>query len=80
MNPESDFPCCHRATFKVYTDLSADLGRVSVCYSQGHEPTLALLGLAGKRLAPTDPDKTVARPPPIPWWDDLRWVLGHAFN
>lgn len=41
-------------------------------YLQGLEPTLALVGLAGKRLSPGDPDKTVARPPPIPWWDDLR--------
>lgn len=39
---------------------------------QGLEPALALVSLAGKRLSPGDPDKTVARPPPIPWWDDLR--------
>ena len=39
---------------------------------QGLEPTLALLGLAGKRLSPGDPDKSVPRPPPIPWWDDMR--------
>lgn len=41
-------------------------------HPQGLEPALALVGLAGKRLSPGDPDKTVARPPPIPWWDDLR--------
>ncbi len=40
--------------------------------SQGLEPALALVGLAGKRLTPGDPDKSVARPPAIPWWDDLR--------
>lgn len=39
---------------------------------QGLEPALALVSLSGKRLSPSDPDKTVARPPPIPWWDDLR--------
>jgi hypothetical protein len=33
-----------------------------------------LVGMAGKRLAPTDPDRTQPRPAPIPWWDDLRWV------
>lgn len=40
--------------------------------SQGLEPALALVGLAGKRLSPGDPDKAAPRPPPIPWWDDLR--------
>ena len=40
--------------------------------AQGLEPALALVSLAGKRLSPGDPDKSVARPPPIPWWDDMR--------
>ena len=33
---------------------------------------MTLVGLAGKRLSPSDPDRSVPRPPPIPWWDDLR--------
>jgi hypothetical protein len=61
-----------RPVFKFYTDLRLDAGALSVCHSQGLEPALALVSLAGKRLSPGDPDKTVARPPPIPWWDDLR--------
>ncbi|GAB4818387.1 hypothetical protein N2152v2_005433 [Parachlorella kessleri] len=63
-----------RAPFKVYTDLTADLDGVTVSYSQGMEPTLMLVGMAGKRLAPTDPDKSQPRPLPIPWWDDLRYM------
>lgn len=38
------------------------------------EPALALMALAGKRLAPRDPDPSIAKPPPIPWWDDLRYM------
>ncbi|KAL4444145.1 hypothetical protein ABPG75_011882 [Micractinium tetrahymenae] len=63
-----------RPVFKFYTDLQMEAEALSVCHSQGLEPALALVSLAGKRLSPGDPDKTVPRPPPIPWWDDLRYT------
>lgn len=62
-----------RAPFKVYTDLAVDARALAVCFTPGMEPFLAQVGLAGKRLAPSDPDKTAARPPPVPWFDDLRY-------
>lgn len=53
---------------------------MGVSYGQGMEPTLMLLGMAGKRLAPSDPDKSIPRPPTIPWWDDLRCGLQPCDN
>lgn len=28
---------------------------------------------AGKRLTPTDPDKSRPKPPTLPWWDMMRF-------
>ena len=39
-----------RAPFKFYTDLTLDARQLGVCHGQGLEATLALVGLAGKRL------------------------------
>lgn len=63
-----------KAPFKLYTDLSIEARRLSVVFSPGYEPALAMMGMAGKRLAPSDPDKTAPRPPPVPWWDDIRYL------
>ncbi len=63
-----------KAPFKLYTDLSIEAKCLSVVFSPGYEPALAMLGMAGKRLAPSDPDKTAPRPPPVPWWDDFRYL------
>lgn len=29
---------------------------------------------AGKRLSPTDPDRSRPKPPVLPWWDMMRFV------
>ncbi len=63
-----------KAPFKLYTDVSIEARRFSVVFTPGYEPALAMMGMAGKRLAPSDPDKTAPRPPPVPWWDDLRYL------
>ncbi|KAK2079384.1 hypothetical protein QBZ16_003075 [Prototheca wickerhamii] len=55
-----------KATYKFYTDLALTATSLQVLHGPGLEPALALMGLAGKRLAPRDPDPGVARPPPIP--------------
>lgn len=63
-----------KAPFKLYTDCAIDSKRMSVVFGPGYEPALGLMGLAGKKLAPSDPDRSAPRPPPIPWWDDLRYM------
>lgn len=63
-----------RAPFKLYTDLAVDARALVVCFTPGYEPFFGIMGLAGKRLVPSDPDKTAPRPPPVPWWDDLRYL------
>jgi hypothetical protein len=63
-----------RAPFKLYTDVQIDADDLRVCFSPGFDPFFALAGMAGKRLSPSDPDKTAARPPPVPWWDDIRYL------
>lgn len=68
-----------RPPFKLYTDCIVEGRRAAVCFSPGYEPFLAMMGMAGKRLAPSDPDKTAPRPPPVPWWDDVRYLWrGHV--
>lgn len=32
------------------------------------------VGQAGKRLSPSDPDKSRPKPPTLPWFDMLRFV------
>lgn len=32
------------------------------------------VGLAGKRMSPSDPDKSRPKPPTLPWFDMLRFV------
>ena len=63
-----------KAPWKLYTDVVIDTQRFSVVHGPGYEPTMALVGMAGKRLAPSDPDRSAPRPPPVPWWDDLRYL------
>ena len=63
-----------KAPFKLFTDCVIDAKRMSVVFGPGYEPALGLMGLAGKKLAPSDPDRSAPRPPPIPWWDDMRYM------
>ncbi|KFM25649.1 Aprataxin [Auxenochlorella protothecoides] len=63
-----------KAPVKVYTDALLQGSGLQILHGPGMEPALAMMALAGKRLAPSDPDKSLPRPPPIPWWDDLRYM------
>ena len=59
--------------FKIFTDLLLHMESSQVFFSPGFEPTLALMGVTSKRLVPSDPNIARKRPPPVPWWDDLRY-------
>ena len=58
---------------KVFTDVFAQTETSSVFFSPGLEPVLGLMGVTSKRLVPSDPDSISKKPPPVPWWDDLRY-------
>jgi hypothetical protein len=58
---------------KVFTDISMRTRTSQVFFSPGMEPILGLMGITSKRLIPTDPDSFSKKPPPVPWWDDLRY-------
>lgn len=72
--PTAQPPTHRRAPVKVYTDALLQGSGLQILHGPGMEPALAMMALAGKRLAPSDPDKSLPRPPPIPWWDDLRYM------
>lgn len=63
-----------RAMVKVYTDLQVSVQDVQSWYSVGLEPVVALLSQAGKRLSPSDPDKTRLPSASLPFWDMMRFV------
>ena len=58
---------------KFFTDVSMQMGSSSVFFSPALEPSLGLMGITTKRLIPSDPDFSQKKPPPVPWWDDLRY-------
>ena len=58
---------------KVFTDVLVQTETSSVFFSPGLEPVLGLLGITSKRLVPSDPESVSKKPPPVPWWDDLRY-------
>ena len=62
-----------RAPSKLYTDLRMNYDQLRVCFSPGLEPAFVVAGLAGKKLAPKDPDESSTRLP-LPWWDELRYL------
>ena len=61
------------APLKVYTDILMQTEKSSVFFSPGLEPVLGLMGVTSKRFVPSDPDSMSKRPPPVPWWDDIRY-------
>jgi hypothetical protein len=58
---------------KIFTDVSIQTDSSNVFFSPGLEPVLGLMGVTSKRLVPSDPDSISKKPPPVPWWDDLRY-------
>ena len=58
---------------KVFTDVSMQTDTSYVFFSPGLEPVLGLMGVTSKRLVPSDPGSISRKPPPVPWWDDLRY-------
>jgi hypothetical protein len=58
---------------KVFTDVSMQTDTSNVFFSPGLEPVLGLMGVTSKRLVPSDPGSISKKPPPVPWWDDLRY-------
>ncbi|KAL0030048.1 hypothetical protein WJX79_003167 [Trebouxia sp. C0005] len=63
-----------RALVKVYTDVHLTVQQAAACYGMGLEPVIAMVSQAGKRLSPTDPDKSRPKPAVLPWWDMMRFV------
>ncbi|KAK9812398.1 hypothetical protein WJX73_007715 [Symbiochloris irregularis] len=63
---------------KIYTDLHGIVEGVSGCYGPGLEPSIWQVSQAGKRMSPTDPDRSRPKVPTLPWWDMLRYLWrGH---
>ena len=58
---------------KFFTEVSIQMENSSVFFTPGLEPSLGLMGITSKRLIPSDPDFSKQKPPPVPWWDDLRY-------
>ncbi|KAL0047867.1 hypothetical protein WJX82_001975 [Trebouxia sp. C0006] len=63
-----------RALVKVYTDVHLTVQQAVACYGMGLEPVIAMVSQAGKRLSPTEPDKSRPKPAVLPWWDMMRFV------
>lgn len=58
---------------KVFTDITMHAESSNVFFSPGFEPSLGLMGITSKRLVPSDPYYAAKKPPPVPWWDDIRY-------
>lgn len=65
---------------KVFTDIRLHAESSQVFFSPGFEPSLGLMGITSKRLVPSDPTYASKKPPPVPWWDDIRYFWrGNAY-
>lgn len=78
---EATLPAC-RPPLKLYTNVVVSVrGGLTVSFNPGFSAVFAIMGLAGKRLVSgglgnllDSNGEPIRRPPPVPWWDDIRYV------
>jgi hypothetical protein len=61
-----------RALVKAYTDLHVTAHNSMSCFGNGLDPIIAAVSQVGRRLSPSEPDKTRPKAATLAWWDTMR--------